>query len=64
MNTLLYNTIQSEMNIVKNSHISRHIYLFINLINYVKISDFVKLLRCNKQLYEQIYVIYKHIQYH
>jgi hypothetical protein len=38
-------------------------YLFTNLVDYIKISNFIKLLRCNKQMYKHIYITYRYITY-
>jgi hypothetical protein len=56
------------MNIENNNRRTKQIfydstYLFINLLNYINISNIIKLFRCNKRLYEQIYITYKYITY-
>jgi hypothetical protein len=38
-------------------------YLFVNLVNYISISNLVKLLRCDKRLYRQIHITYGYITY-
>jgi hypothetical protein len=38
-------------------------YFLTDLVSYINISNLIKLLRCNKQLYKQIYITYKYIIY-
>jgi hypothetical protein len=56
------------MDIVNDNYRKKHIfhvssYLLINLINYIKIPDLIKLLRCNRYLHKQKYIIYKYVTY-